>query len=384
MFKKQSLERLQRIVLKSWMMMMNNCNSSTIRFIAKLEKPYCVLPPWVLNLQVSYLALNVTLSAVGNGFVLFLILRNKTLRYRSILVTLSCVLTDSLLVLLFHLPALVSAATREWPLGEVGCKVLGLVGFYLVYVRWISMATIALDRFCFISFPMSYARWSKPYLIVLTVLAWGVPLLMQVPSMVGVGMYSFRPGFSNCFIDCGTDRVCYGVYAASISVQFVVGAFLPTGLYTIMYIFSRFKKRRIRMGSQLNISQRSSQLPQWHWSNRDIRALTTFLLVLITIMATNVPVYVLLLLRRPYTELYQQIPLWVHMIITDLFYASSFLNPLLIMRTREFRRATSRLFLSNPSAMWASIMASTVRQERNTDATTNIDTMTTTDPGCPL
>lgn len=362
--------------------MTNNCNVSTVPFIAAIEKPYCELPSWALNLQASYLALNVILSALGNGFILFLILKNKALRYRSILVTLSTVLTDSLLVLLYHFPALVSTAARGWLLGQLGCNILGLVGFYLIYVRWMSMTTTALDRFCFILFPWSYERWSKPYLIVLTIIAWTVPFLMHIPSILGVGTYSFRPGFSTCVIDCGTDRACYGLYVSMFSVQFGFGALLPTSLYAIMYFFSRVKKRQIRMGSQLNISQDSSQL-RWHWSNRDIRALFTFLLVLITLMVTNLPVYAVILMRRSYTAYYQQIPLWLHMIIIDLFYASAFLDPLLIMRTKDFRRAISRLFLSIPLLRQASSIASAMGREGFATAEAGTKTTSTTDPVSP-
>ena len=323
-----------------------------------IELPYCMAREWVLVLESIFLAAVVVGSTAANSFVLLLVIKHKSLRYRSIIVSLSAVITDLLLVLVFHLPALISVSARKWPFGKLGCTTLGFIAFYLIYVRWMAMAVISLDRFFYILFPLTYSNWSKPFLITLTINAWFTPFLLHVPSLFGYGGYSFRPGFSQCTIDCSNDRNCYALFVLGFSLQFIIGAVFPTVLYLAMYVISRAKRRKIILGSsQLerngvegngHIITKHQPLPLHHdtfsWSNKDMHALFTFLLVFVTLLLTNIPVYAITIMRRGFTEQYQQIPIWVHLLIVDLFYVSNMLDPVLIMRNRDFRKAITTMF----------------------------------------
>lgn len=340
-----------------------------------IELPYCTAPDWVLILESIFLAAVVLGSIAANTFVLLLVLKHKSLRYRSIIVSLSAVISDLLLVFVFHLPALISVSAREWPFGGLGCTILGFVAFYLIYVRWMTMAVISLDRFFYILFPLTYANWSKPFLITLTINAWFTPFLLHVPSLFGYGGYSFRPGFSQCTIDCSNDPNCYALFVMGFSLQFVIGAVFPTALYLAMYVISRTKRRRIILGSSLqsmngvhsngHALNKTQDLPLhnytfFSWSNKDIHALFTFLLVFVTLLLTNIPVYAITIMRRGFTEQYQQIPIWVHMLVVDLFYLSNVLDPILIMRNRDFRKAITlmlrkRVFLRETALRRASV-----------------------------
>ena len=326
-----------------------------------VERPYCTASEWVLVLQSVFLAATVVSSLAGNSFVLLLIARHRSLRYRSITVCLSAVITDLLLVAVFHFPALISVSARRWVFGDLGCKAIGFLAFYLIYVRWMSMAVIALDRFFYILYSLTYDNWSKPFLIALTINAWIMPFILHIPSIFGYGTFSFRPGFSQCTIDCGPDLKCYEMFVAGFSIQFLVGAILPTSLYLAMYAISWTKRRKkIIMGSSLQpVSENGSNnniLSGHHldqplrrqtfnfWSNREIHALFTFLLVFVALLVTNIPVYSLTIMRRGFAVQYQNIPIWVHFIIIDLFYLSNVLDPLLIMRNRDFRKAIVQMF----------------------------------------
>ena len=326
-----------------------------------VERPYCSTSEWVLVLQSIFLAATVVGSLAGNSFILLLIARHRSLRYRSINVCLSAVITDLLLVVVFHLPALISVAAKRWVFGDIGCTITGFIAFYLIYVRWMSMAVIALDRFFYIIYSLTYDNWSKPFLIALTINAWIMPFILHIPSIFGYGTFSFRPGFSQCTIDCGHDLKCYEMFVAGFSIQFLVGAILPTSLYLAMYAISWTKRRkRIIMGTSLQpvnengsntniLSGQSLDQPlQSHgfnfWSKREIHALVTFLLVFVALLATNIPVYALTIMRRGFAVQYQRVPIWVHFIIIDLFYLSNLLDPLLIMRNRDFRKVIVQMF----------------------------------------
>lgn len=405
-----------------------------------IEQPYCRANKAVIVLEAIFLALVVVGSIAANSFVLILVAKFKELRYRSIIVSLSAVVCDLLLVLVFHLPALISVSRMDWPFGADGCTILGFVAFYLIYVRWMAMAVISLDRFFYILFTFTYRNWSRPFLVTLTIMAWTIPFLLNVPSLFGFGSYSFRPGFSQCTIDCGDNKDCYALFVTAFSLQFAIGALVPTCLYVIMYSISQSKKkkRRITMGSSLQVQLSTTSIAATNavtattniddatspssssgdgasisidtattsvggndcssnsterqisngssndsidvrngevmpgrynvllfWSKQDISALVTFLLVFVTLVLTNTPVYAVTIMRRGFPEQYRQIPIWAHFLIVDLFYLSNMLDPLFIMRNRDFRKAIMK--------MWnrASAPVTTTRRASMCSATLN-------------
>lgn len=319
--------------------MVKNCNSSYL--VDSLEPLYCDTEDWILVLQAVFLAVVIVSSIIGNVFILFLVFKYKVLRYRSILVSLSAVICDLTMVFFFQIPALISVSAKGWVLGYEGCQFVGYVGFHLIYVRWMTMAVISLDRFSYIFFPLSYPRRSKPVLIIMTIAAWTVPFFMHAPIIFGIGRYTFKPGYSQCVVDCGTNRTCYGMYVAIFSIQVFVGAILPCVLYTIMYIYSCTKRQKIQLGSYPGLDIAENQVP--HWSKRDLRALTTFVLVLLALLLSNMPIYAVSIMRRSFPDTYENIPFWMHMLTIDLFYFTGVLDPLLIIRNRDFYRATLSL-----------------------------------------
>ena len=319
--------------------MVKNCNSSYL--VDPLEPLFCDTEDWILVLQGVFLAVVIVSSIIGNVFILFLVVKYKALRYRSILVSLSAVITDLTMVFFFHIPSLISVSAKGWVLGYEGCQLVGYVGFYLIYVRWMTMAVISLDRFSYIFFPLRYPRRSKPILIIMTIAAWTVPLFMHTPTIFGIGRYTFKPGYSQCVIDCGTNRTCYRMYVAIFSIQVIIGAILPCFLYTIMYLYSRTKRRKVQLGSYPGLNIARNQIPRW--SKRDLRALTTFVLILLTLLLSNMPIYAVSIMRRSFPDSYEKIPLWIHMLTIDLFYFTNILDPLLIIRNRDFYRAALSL-----------------------------------------
>ena len=327
-----------------------NLTEQQANYTSLVDPGYCTLPDWVVILEIVFLAIVAVGTILLNSYVLFLVCKFKFLRYRSIIVCLSVVVSDLLLGFTYLLPAMINASARDWVFGGVlGCTIIGYIVFYLLGVRWMVMGLIALDRFFYIVFPLSYIRWSKPFNIVLTILAWIVPLSFHALAFSGREGFDFRAGFSHCAVNCKDDRVCSNVVTVIFALQLVVGAIVPIILYTIMYIYSRVKKREIQLGTQIGEEtdrkgRRSIISIPATWSSRDLNALFTFLLVFIVFLIANIPVYFVSILRPINTEIYSQIPLWAHFIITDLFYILGVLDPIIIMRNRDFRKASEKLF----------------------------------------
>ena len=285
-------------------------------------------------------------SVVLNSYVLLLILKFKFLRYRAIIVTISVVVADLLLGFTYILPAVINASVRDWVFGgKLGCIIVGYIVFYLLGVRWMVMGLIALDRFFYILFPFSYVRWSKPFNIILTILAWFVPIFFNVLVFLGLQDFDFRPGFSHCAVNCGPNGVCSSFVSTIFALQLAVGAILPIILYTIMYMYSRRKRQRIKMGTLIGEGERRQSVISLPvvWSSRDMNAIFTFLLVFIVFLIANIPVYIVSILRPIASDLYSEIPLWSMFLIVNLFYMLNVLDPIIIMRNRDFRKASNKL-----------------------------------------
>ena len=327
--------------------MSNFCNYSTGVDAEDLEEPLCTLQLWIAVLQSIYLFCAVVISASGNLFVLYLVAKYRQLRYRSVIVSLSVVVIDLLLVPTYQLPALISVAAREWLFRQVGCIAIGFAGTYLVLVRWLAMATISLDRFCYIFFPFSYIRWNKIFLAFLTLSTWLVPVGLLVASLFGFGGYAFHSGSMTCFVECNNDTVCAYYYLGMFSVQVLLGACMPAILYFIMLCYSFYFRRKTAVQAKTlqsinSISVAAPPSVTSRWSPKDTKAIVTFLVVFVTQVVTTLPIYATAILRRTSTELYADVPLWVHMIVFDIFIAASYLDPLVIMRNYDFRNAIKK------------------------------------------
>lgn len=339
-----------------------------------LEPDIADVQEWLRAVHGTVVAVFLVASLAGNLLLLYLVWKYPKLRYRSILVSLGVVIVDLLLPIFLHLQALTASIAGRWPFEDGGCILFGYVVQCLFYARWLNTGVIALDRFLLIVFPFFYNRWSKPLLITLTVLVWTVPLANNLPALVGFGQYSLRSTLTFCSVDCpeGSSEGCLRFYSFSFGFYLLIGAFLPTVLYLLLYCLGRRKKwtalRRSRMGTlsdvpltkvdalTMNCDTKATQLPNRprspqarrssnssSQSSRDRRALVTFIAIFITLIVTQIPVFITQVSRRNFTALYTGLPIWGHFIFLYIFLLAPALDPLIIMRNQDFRYAFSHL-----------------------------------------
>ena len=291
-------------------------------------------------------------SLVGNGIALFLICRYKQLRYRSILVAVGLIVVDLLVPVVLHLPSLVSIIAGTWPFGDIGCTILGYTIVCLLQVRWLETIVVVLDRFLLIVFPFFYIRWSKLILIALTVAAWIIPVASSLPAAVGFGRFTFRTTITFCTVFCGEDQACFYFYVVQFGSFVCVGALLPTGLYFILYCIGRKKSgdNIQTLGTHTSdartATRRASRTDRRNsilsfQTARDRRAMVTFAIIFFALLVTQIPELILSGTRR--TEFYSLVPIYVHFIVIDIFLISPALDPIVIMRNRDFRKAMAHV-----------------------------------------
>jgi len=307
---------------------------------------------WLRAVQGCVVGVLLGFSLVGNGIALSLICRYKQLRYRSILVAVGLVVVDLLMPVVVHLPMLASIIAGMWPFGDIGCTILGYVLLSLLQVRWLEATVVVLDRFLVIVFPFFYMRWSKHILIALTVAAWLIPIAVSFPAAVGFGRFTFRTTTTICAVFCGEDQACFYFYVVEFSLFVCVGGLLPTVLYFILYCIGRRKSGASiwRLGTHTSdtatTSRRGFRADRRNsilsfQTARDKRATVTFAIIFFALLVTQLPQLIFSTTRR--TDFYSLIPIYVHFIAIDIFLISPALDPIVIMRNRDFRNAMARM-----------------------------------------
>lgn len=303
-------------------------------------------------LHTIVLSFLVVMSLVANGMVLVLVSRYKRLRCRSVMVSLSVVAADILLTVTYTVPMLVTASLQRWAFQEGGCVFFGATSFQFLMTRWLIMALLCVDRFSTVRFPFSYTKHSKQILITLTVLAWLIPSFFSIPTLSnsGFGPARLRENLPTCLVTCNPNgRGCQLFYLFYFTIIFFLGSAVPLGLYSWLY----YKARRLRP-TLLTLGQVSTKvasgavvrrpMAQYQLPNQEWRALVTFALIMVTVLITGLPAYLLQLIRVINLDVHCRIPVYLHYIIIELLVSASALDPLVIMRTKDFRTCMKLLF----------------------------------------
>ena len=303
-------------------------------------------------LHTVVLSVIVVVSLVANGLVLVLVSRYKQLRCRSVMVSLSVVAVDILLTITYTLPILLTASLHRWPFSDGGCIAFGATSFQFLMTRWLIMALLCVDRFSTVRFPFSYQKHSKYILIVLTILAWLIPFLFSFPTFFnsGFGPVELRENLPTCLITCKPGgRVCQLFYLLYFTIVFFLGSAIPIGLYSWLYYRARRLRPTVLMLGQVTTQVASGAvvrrpMAQYQLPTREWRALVTFALIMVTVLITGLPAYILQLVRVISLEAHCRIPIYVHYIIIEILLSASALDPFVIMRTKDFRSCIKLLF----------------------------------------
>ena len=288
---------------------MSGLNSTTNETCYDLKE----VPEAALAIYATFIAVIITATLLGNGLILLLVAKYKVLRSRSVIASLSLTFADVFWCCFHHFPALVSASSAGWLFGEKGCVAFGLLSIEFLLTRWLVMAVVCVDRFSTVRFPFSYTKYSKCLLPVLTAVAWVLPFILSLlPFASKLSQEEFRPNIPTCLFECSNrNKICRLYYVLVVSFSFIVGAVIPTGLYIWLYRRARSLRpttvvlghMALQTASGLATSQPLSPSHHDNWA-REIRGYITFILILVTFMATAAPAYLSQIFRTTdYTEL---------------------------------------------------------------------------------
>ena len=346
---------------------MNTATVTTTNESLASSESFDDVDTWLRVVNGVVMALILSFSIVGNVTVILLVIFHRKLKYRSVIVSMGLVVADLLVAVIWTTQSLIATILGQWPFDEIVCNVLGAFWLWILYAKWLESAVVSFDRFFIITYPFTYYKHSKPVLIILTILAWLVPLLFITPATLAMDPFKFRIVVTTCTVDCLSGKhgeVCLPYFAGLFSVFVMMGGVMPTVLYLIMYCISRQKRIAMtyRLGTQhetiktdqtsitsvdsttTSSSSTSSSaeqtsggaLKKWLRS-RDQRALATFFIVFLTLLVSQIPLIVVGGLRNN-LEVYNKIPLWLHLMATYISLLSPALDPIIVMRNQDFRK----------------------------------------------
>ena len=307
-----------------------------------------------IALQMTFISVVIAGGIVGNAAVIFLVLKDKRLRYRSVLASLSIVFVDLLLSIFYHGIILTNTLMRGWSYGEESynsCRIYGILSTYLLYVRWIALSLIVTDRFLTVRFPFQYERHSRVFLATVTVLLWVVPAILTGFFGLPIAGVTFRANVPTCLPSCNNlDHAlpCKLLNISTLTIVFFLGSVVPPVLYSWMYYKGRKMRATYTLGKlaltvTTGITLRDNTPAQADKSSREHQALLTLFLIFLSVFLTSLPSYFFLLLRQISICAFFRTPIYFHFVISDIFIISTALDPIILMRNQDFRIALKEL-----------------------------------------
>ena len=229
-------------------------------------------------------------GSVLNILLLYLIIRYKKLHTLSFGISLQIVVLDLLQLYGIYLFRLVTVAADEWLFGAGLCVATGFIDLFVRVARSFLMCVFVIDRFLSVFAVYFYPRHDKKIAITLSVIAWILTLLSQLPAFPGLlDCYGFSMDrlqcayFARCSQSCSIYARCY------ILVIFVPTTIVPVVLYTLLY----WKVKKIKQAGPASVAPVGGENQP---VKRDWKAAITFFLLFLTAFILTTPPSVLIVI----------------------------------------------------------------------------------------
>ena len=306
-------------------------------------------PTWILVLHSIGNGALILASSIFCILIFVLVIKYKKLQRRAVIVSLSLITADLLLVCSYHLPAFTSTIVLAWPFEFIGCQMFGFLSTTFVLTRWYMMSVLSADRFFTVRYPFSYERYSKVVLTIMTLIAWTIPILISMTCLNILSSVAFRQNVPTCLFYSPTLDRGLVFFSITSTLSFLIGCILPTALYVWLYLKARKLRPSATKLGQMSVQIATGTVIQvplgpLDRDKRERRALVTFALIFITFFLTSAPIFFSQILRSIFIDVWCKIPIYVHFIVVQVFLSSTLLDPILIMRDRDFRKCLKLFF----------------------------------------
>ena len=288
------------------------------------------LPPF----QVLFLSLYFVFGFSLNGFVVFLVLRYRERLFRREFALVLQVVAADLISVCCYPVVIATRSSGLWlSLGPSWCSMLGFVHILFLTLRYTTMFLLSFDRFNMVFFPFTYPLHGNKIMLPLTVSVWLVSLLFAtIPLSFQCFGLQKATGFCGVSIFCSS--TCATWRYVQDSVAYVVGAFVPVVLYSLMFWKARQLSRRVADSGSQALADESHK-----------RARYTFLFLFVTLMGCGIPQFgnvLLMPLKTHYADVY-----WTYVGLSAIaLFTVVILDPLVIIKHQDVRNCALKLLQS--------------------------------------
>ncbi|KAK9531133.1 hypothetical protein VZT92_010577 [Zoarces viviparus] len=182
-----------------------------------------------------YICIIGILSAIGNGYVIYVTIKRKTKLKPPELMTINLAIFDFGISVTGKPFFVVSSFAHRWLFGWEGCRFYGWTSFFFGCGSLITMTVVSLDRYLKICH-LRYGTWLKRHHAFLCLaFVWVYAAFWATMPLVGWGNYAPEPFGTSCTLD-------WWLAQASVSGQCFVMAILffclvfPTGIIVFSYV----------------------------------------------------------------------------------------------------------------------------------------------------
>ena len=293
-----------------------------------------------LGLRYFVLGYNIVLfpiSLILTGLIIFLIIKFKHLQQSTFLLALRVAILDHLFVLIVMSAVVVSTIGGQWSLGLHACNMSGGVFLFFYQIRNGLMFVFVCDRFSTVFMPFRYNRYRTKVIWVLCWTVLALATICAVPPMI-LGCFGFNRGAWACIIVlhkvCSNFHVCQVYAIISVALGQIVGSFVPTVMYIVLFIKAkRVRNQIIPSGTQQDAGQRK----------RDRKAnITFFTLFLGLIVVNNPPLLAYIVINLILASLGVHPPealLLVSYLLQAMYGLLPVIDSIAILRNHEMRNA---------------------------------------------
>ena len=314
------------------------CPAATTEYTAELLE---AVDEYLLTVQGIVVSGIGIVGAILTISLMIVILANKDLHTRTFILSLQLLALDIMVILFAHLPITVTSMARKWVFGSVWCRITGAVSYFASFWRCSILFVLTLDRLLTVFYPFTYKKIANRLLLVVSIPLFVLcVILVCIPALetLGIGCYEFSDSALYC-VDRG-DCYRYIYSMAGTSVIFIIGGFLPVGMYIAMYIKAKKIQSSVPQLGEFEGEQNNTYNEQEHLSNQ--RAKFTVAILFICLIILTFPFLIVLFVFSLLTQLSYR-----HYIIyaaNNLYFSTPITDSVIIWRNKDIKDKVKILF----------------------------------------
>ena len=280
----------------------------------------------------------ITLACFGiNSVVLIVNVTRKNLHTRNFLLPLQIICSNLLYSVSVLSFSVVTAGAGDWILGHGMCQFVALASSVAITNQLLFSLVIPLDKTFSVFFPFWYQRNGFRVSLMMCVTAWVIVVIRVILPLDSIrDSYGYKPRFNTCgFIadyTVSTFLVQALLFFLAVCVPFVLNAAL----------FLKARKMSVQILPSTGTSEEDHQALVSR-RKRERRAINTVLILFSVLLFLKMPMMLLLILLSSVEQ--RPVVVYITQFLFNPFFHTVFISDaLIILRNKEFRAETKKLF----------------------------------------